>query len=572
MICDNCKTKAIDAFIFRQTCINSDEASRSVIEGNEEYEEVEDIKTEQHLSYEEKAMDEEIVDDEVDCHFCEETFKSSSELALHVGVNHQPDESLEIFFICHICSEHHETQEALDHHIKSHSAIKSHSIIKQVKTQSGKKYECTFCGKRFETPSKVQRHVQVHRNVISVPERKRTLYKYECDVCGKKVESPSKLIRHMRVHERTSTCHGINPHRPFSCKDCDLRFWDTVKLERHKVVHTESFEKSKIYHTAGHLFTCVLCLEKHSDYDDHIEHMKKHRDQYGERNEVSCRLCSKSYPNLSNLIRHSKNHEENMTHQCVHCGRKMGMGDELIDHMLRHEGFKPFTCDVLGCGKSFLKAHKLKQHKNIHVENKSRLFCHYCDKSFSDNEYLKRHLLRHTNQEKSHECSFCHAKFSFRAAYNSHLATHSNEKNFACDTCPSKFATMNSLKTHQKIHTGDVSSTSLFLEMQNFYFPFFLQKKFGCDTCNMRFMSSSQLRRHQITHTGEKPYQCQYCPKAYGQSNDLVKHLRTHLGPNIYKCDVGDCTEAFAKFTDLKSHKVTHYDIIYEDIESMKLL
>lgn len=62
-----------------------------------------------------------------------------------------------------------------------------------------------------------------------------------------------------------------------------------------------------------------------------------------------------------------------------------------------------------------------------------------------------------------------------------------------------------------------------------------------------------------LTHSGIKPFQCSYCEKAYAQSNDLKKHLRVHLGPNIFKCDIDDCTEAFPKLVQLKSHKMLHY-------------
>lgn len=96
----------------------------------------------------------------------------------------------------------------------------------------------------------------------------------------------------------------------------------------------------------------------------------------------------------------------------------------------------------------------------------------------------------------------------------------------------------------------------------------------------MRFITSGHLRRHKLTHNGLKPHKCEYCRKAYSQSNDLVKHLRTHLGPNIYRCDIDDCTESFAKFNQLKNHKMIHYsasEMLTEEayggeIDSMKLL
>lgn len=82
------------------------------------------------------------------------------------------------------------------------------------------------------------------------------------------------------------------------------------------------------------------------------------------------------------------------------------------------------------------------------------------------------------------------------------------------------------------------------------------------------------------SHTGIKPYECSHCSKAYGQSNDLMKHMQTHVGPNVYRCDIGDCTEAFEKFSELKNHKILHYnsdetmieESYEEDIDTMKML
>lgn len=44
------------------------------------------------------------------------------------------------------------------------------------------------------------------------------------------------------------------------------------------------------------------------------------------------------------------------------------VGDELIDHFLRHKGMKPHQCPV--CEKSFLKLHKLNVHMRTHSDDK----------------------------------------------------------------------------------------------------------------------------------------------------------------------------------------------------------
>lgn len=431
------------------------------LEPEEEYLEEEIIKTEED-SEEQFVVFDENSEDGFACSICQLAFTSSIDLEDHIEAEHETSnyvsEKPEPCYVCDVCDDSFATKGLLKSHLSSvHKADADNFKI------SGRKYECFICSKRFETPSKLSRHMSVHRDVLDVseyPKRPPAQLKHECHICNKRVETPSKLQRHLRVHEkRTNSAYGINSHRPLACDSCDLRFWDIVRLERHQIIHTEIFERSKLHHPPGHMFTCVICLEKIPDYDECIAHMKAHREELGDNVQVKCKLCQKSYPKLTNLIRHSRAHTENATHQCAHCDKRMGMGDDLIDHMLRHEGFKPYLCDVAGCGKRFMKQHKLKQHSIIHDNN---LFgskpykCSQCEKSFSDPEYLKRHILRHTGR-KDHKCSLCPMQFAFRAALVQHMSTHKTVRDHSCDTCDSKFSSQHSLRMHQKIHTGEVS-------------------------------------------------------------------------------------------------------------------
>lgn len=391
----------------------------------------------------------------VECHFCSEAFQSTSELALHVGTCHEQEhENSENV------SQDYEVVEEPDAENPAFPTATSSQLTRRVRTSNQRKYECTICGKLFDSPSKVQRHLVVHRDILDPSEiqlRPQKEYKYECDKCGKRVETPSKLQRHMRVHDRyLKLMPTINQHRPHACEHCDVRFWDGTRLERHRIVHSEMFEASKIIYEEGHMFTCAYCLDLVPDYDGMIMHMKQHREVIGDSTEVTCELCKKTYPKMTNLIRHARSHVENATHQCYCCDKKMGMGDDLIDHMLRHDGYKPFVCDYPSCGKSFVKPHKLKQHQMIHGDQDKPFSCSQCDKTFANQEYLKRHVIRHTGQ-RDHECNLCPAKFAFKSGLNSHMLTHSDVKPFECSICTSRFSKHSSLKAHHKIHTQEVS-------------------------------------------------------------------------------------------------------------------
>lgn len=409
-------------------------------------------------------------DELVECHFCSEAFQSTSELALHVGICHEEPGNAENI------DQAIEVDEEINVELTATAAAQESQLTRVVRTSNQKKYECTICGKKFESPSKAQRHLVVHKDILHPSDfqtRPQTAYKYECEKCGKRVETPSKMQRHMRVHDKYArNLPAVNQLRPFPCDQCDMRFWEASRLERHKIVHSEGFKASEIVHEEGHTFTCAYCLESIPEYDEMIIHMKQHREVVGDSTEVRCEMCLKNYPKMTNLIRHARSHVENATHQCYCCDRKMGMGDDLIEHLLRHDGYKPYLCNVPDCGKRFEKPSKLKTHMMVHNSIEEKPYsCHQCDKAFATAEYLKRHLIRHTG-EKAHQCVLCPAKFAFRSGLNAHMFTHSNERPFECSFCEARFNKQSSLTAHIKIHTQEVSELrgSFWIESLNFFF------------------------------------------------------------------------------------------------------
>ncbi|KAG5669331.1 hypothetical protein PVAND_017219 [Polypedilum vanderplanki] len=500
-ICEQCKEITMRAFDFRELCHNSETEIQSLKESEIQNE---NFETQSEENFNEAQPELEIFS----CPICQNVFESSEKLALHV--------------------------------INSHQVTEVETKPISAPSSGGRKYECHICNKMFTSPWKLRRHFLVHKDLLDpseLPKMAPKIYKHECPECGKRVETPSKLQRHMSVHDKKNRYAGVNQDRPVACNECPQRFRDKVKLERHQFLHTDEFEKSKIQHPKGHTFTCVICLAQLPSYDECNDHMRGHREDFDENSQITCRLCSRIYPKLANVIRHSKLHSENATNECTYCGKRFGFGEDFIDHMLRHQGFKPFSCEYPNCGKSFIKAHKLKLHQATHNESAVKCFqCDLCDKKFSEIEYLKKHLFRHIGI-KTFACNLCPGRFANKSGLESHITTHTNEKKFKCDICSARFTKMQTLNVHLKIHKNE--------------------KAYACKYCTMKFIASGPLKRHLRIHTLEKPYKCNYCEKAYAQSNDLMKHLKIHLGPNVYLCTM--CSQGFAKFKQLKDHKMEHY-------------
>lgn len=209
-----------------------------------------------------------------------------------------------------------------------------------------KKHHCPICSCEFDAPSKLKRHVKVHilnfmKQKTADPEDDEECKKFICKFCQSEFEEVQDFLAHLKTHNINLDLESLGP---LQCTICCQKFNTETALERHQIVHTPLIDECKIQRTEPHNFICIICsFQVADDYNEMIAHMRNHRSE-AENNIISCKLCSKNFSSLKNIIRHAQTHEENSTHQCVKCNRKYGYGDAFIDHMLIHQGMKPFSC------------------------------------------------------------------------------------------------------------------------------------------------------------------------------------------------------------------------------------
>ncbi|XP_060582025.1 zinc finger protein 121-like [Ruditapes philippinarum] len=117
------------------------------------------------------------------------------------------------------------------------------------------KFSCKICGKCFEFPKLLQRHLKTHSDVK----------RYLCTFCGKGFNDTFDLKRHTRTHT------GV---RPYKCDMCDKAFTQRCSLESHcRKIHNVEF-RFGYKERRGKVYVCEDCGHVTNDPEEHFVHIK----------------------------------------------------------------------------------------------------------------------------------------------------------------------------------------------------------------------------------------------------------------------------------------------------------
>lgn len=186
--------------------------------------------------------------------------------------------------------------------------------------------------------------------------------------------------------------------------------------------------------------------------------------------------------------------EDTDKHLCVYCGRSFSNSSNLIVHMRRHTGEKPYRCDLC---------------------DKVKIFKH----NFNN-------PLRFYSKIINLSLWFEIKGFPRSSDLQCHRRTHTGEKPCLCTICGKGFSRSNKLVRHMRIHTGKLGLC--------------------CENQQSCWFTKLYL-------IGVRPYKCTYCDRAFTQSNDLTLHIRRHTGDKPYVC--GICGDRFIQGTALAAHR-----------------
>ena len=223
---------------------------------------------------------------------------------------------------------------------------------------------------------------------------------------------------------------------------------------------------------------------------------------------ILCITAQYFRPWLKRHLLRSHNEGTWLTMTCNICQKKFSNCVYLKQHLLRHEGVKPYVCSE--CNKSFNTSSNLKQHKR-QVHSNRRLYgrqygCPYCGKLFKTSSELKLHVRIHTGA-KPYSCRHCSLRFTRHNQLKTHLVRSHNEGTWlTCNICQKKFTTSTELKRHLRRHEG--------------------VKPYVCSQCPKRFCTVRELKCHQVVHSDYKQFSCGLCGKYFKQRHYVVRHFK----------------------------------------------
>ncbi|KAJ8918955.1 hypothetical protein NQ315_016857 [Exocentrus adspersus] len=334
-----------------------------------------------------------INEDVLQCNMCDEKYKSKAGLRLHLKIHRT--------FVCRLENCHKQLPSArslklhqLDHLGKNRylcvTCEVTYSVTKKIHSDI-KQYKCEQCNIGFSARSNLRAHEKKYHEGV----------RYYCSQCAKVFMSKYSLERHEKIHT------GI---KEFRCEKCESAFYTKKELNKHQSkqqqarkdrmadendnekMENENQKSEKMFSLKKwnavamwswdvECDTCAICRVQVMDACLRCQAESK-KDSYGKQD---CVVVWGGVQPLVPLLLHVAVGEAEQpvsavpagsgpssgwgnrgwglrNYKCEVCYKTFFERHHLITHVRSHNGERPYTCQVPGCGKAFAEGQKLKRH------------------------------------------------------------------------------------------------------------------------------------------------------------------------------------------------------------------
>ncbi|KAF5299352.1 hypothetical protein FQA39_LY02525 [Lamprigera yunnana] len=282
-------------------------------------------------------------------------------------------------------------------------------------------FPCIHCERSFPLKQLLEIHMQIHQRERS----------FTCEECNRKFFTKYDLSKHILTHS------GL---KPFSCVVCNKTFSRESLLHRHEKIHIEVPK-----------YMCTICERTFLTKEDLDVHSEKHK----KKRPFACRLCTKRFVFKQGLERHELTHADQKPHKCNYCEASFTSPIKLTRHITSHAGLRPYPCKL--CGRTFLLSHHLTRHMRSHYSAKSSNAppvcehkCDVCSMSFRRKDSLINHSAIHSMVNL--KCVICNTSFDNAKMVKEHITTHLSGLPYPCDRCDYSFDTQDQLEEHELKH------------------------------------------------------------------------------------------------------------------------
>lgn len=276
---------------------------------------------------------------------------------------------------------------------------------------------------------------------------------------------------------------------------------------------------------------------------------------------VKCEYCAKDFHNQQAFYDHRR--AEESTHKCGICGKVEPYEAHLIVHMQKHrrtkEGTQPHNPKSSN-SKSQLAADF--DNTSISVQKKSKkekMKCNFCGLVVSSMDSLKIHTFLHTG-EHAYRCCICGEHFSSLSSRQHHMDTHISAQRFKCNPCGERFISRAELAKHQLTHEikcalcGEIfpNKTSRTCHFRVSHASDILK----CSLCSNLFATVEDLQKHLTYHRKGKKEQCPVCGVVVSKLKDHMLMHSQGAQEKLYACD--QCPMRYLRKSNLDRHIRTH--------------